>query len=255
MIQFLLVLATGLIAQLIDGGLGMGYGVTSTSLLLQLGFTTAIASATVHFAEIFTTFFSGISHLKFGNVDKKIFIPLVISGVIGGIVGVYLSVKLQNTDSIKPFVSVVLLILGLVMIYRFISRHEHCEHVTPSRKRTFLIGFPAALIDALGGGGWGPITTPALILHNSHPRKAIGSVNLAEFFVTLAISISFLLMLPKIEWTVVLPLLVGGLIVSPFSAYISKRIPHGALGILVGFTIVILSLRTILKSLGIDFIF
>ncbi len=103
MIQFILVLITGLIAQLIDGGLGMGYGVTSTSLLLQLGFTTAIASATVHFAEIFTTFFSGISHLKFGNVDKKIFVPLVISGVIGGVTGVYLSVNFQKLNGQSYF--------------------------------------------------------------------------------------------------------------------------------------------------------
>lgn len=253
--KLLLIFLVGLFAQFIDGGLGMGYGVTSTALLLTLGFGTALASASVHTAEIFTTFVSGISHWKMQNIEKKIVLFLTIPGIIGGILGVYIAVKYQEADFIKPFVSGILLILGLLILYRFLIKKQTNQDKIPRRRRIIPLGFFAAFVDALGGGGWGPIATPSLILHDVNPRKAIGSVNLAEFFITLTISISFFMMLPKIDFKVVLFLILGGLITAPFAAYLTKKLPHKILGTAVGILIIVLSTRTILKSFGIWFLF
>lgn len=254
---FITVALFGLFAQLVDGSLGMGYGVTSTSLLLSIGFGTAAASAIVHFSEIFTTFVSGISHFKFGNIDGKILKYLAGAGVPGGILGAYLSARVQNLSAIKPFVAAILLVLGaLIVIKTFkIKKSGEQEYKTPRIRRLAPLGFIAAFVDAIGGGGWGPITAPSLILTDAHPQKTIGSVNAAEFFVTLAISITFLLALPSIDLLLAVPLIVGGVVGAPIAAYTTKKVNHKWLGAIVGVFIMVLSIRTILISLGLRFIF
>lgn len=255
-LRYLLIVLFGFVAQLVDGSLGMGYGVTSTSLLLSVGFGTALASAIVHFSEIFTTFASGVSHFKFGNVDKKIFKYLAISGVIGGALGAFLSVKLQNAAIVKPFVSGILLVMGILIIIKNIRLGiGETEYKVPRIRRLAPLGFIAAFIDAIGGGGWGPVATPSLIITNTHPKKAIGSVNFAEFFVTLSISITFFFALPKINFASAVPLIIGGLIAAPIAAFMTRKIDHKKLGIFIGLIVILLSMRTILKSAGINFIF
>jgi len=255
-IRYIILILFAFIAELIDGGLGMGYGVSLTSFLLSMGFATAIASASVHMSEIFTTFVSGVSHFKLGNFDKKIFKYLVITGVIGGVLGAYFAVKLQEFTFIKPIVSGILLVLGVIIIIKFLKRKQEIkEYILPRIRRLLPLGFVAAFIDAIGGGGWGPVTTPALIATNSHPRKTIGSVNFAEFFVTLAISITFLLTLKNIDFSVILPLIIGGIISAPIAAFLTKKLNHRILGIIVGVLIILLSARTILISLGVGFLF
>ncbi|MBI4975460.1 sulfite exporter TauE/SafE family protein [Candidatus Peregrinibacteria bacterium] len=238
-------------AELIDGSIGMGYGVSLTSFLLLIGFGTAMASAVVHVSEIFTTFVSGISHFRIGNFDKKIFTYLVISGVAGGSIGAYIAVKFKDVALVKPFVSAILLLMGLLIIVRYIKKRDFLiqEYKTPKIRHLIPLGIVASFLDAVGGGGWGPISTPTLIVNNLHPKKVIGSVNFAEFFVTLSISITFFLAMPKIELGHIIPLIIGGLMSAPIAAMLTKRLPHKILGILVGFLIVILSLRTILVEI------
>jgi hypothetical protein len=255
-IRYLILVLFAFVAELIDGGLGMGYGVSLTSFLLSMGFATAIASASVHMSEIFTTLVSGVSHFKFGNFDKKIFKYLVITGVIGGVLGAYFAVKLQEFTFIKPIVSGILLILGVTIIIKFLKKRQGmARYILPRIRRLLPLGFVAAFVDAIGGGGWGPIATPTLIATNSHPKKTIGSVNSAEFFVTLAISITFLLTLKNIDFTVVLPLIIGGVISAPIAAFLTKKLNHRILGVVVGMLIILLSIRTILIALGIGFLF
>ncbi len=254
-VRYIILVIFAFIAELIDGGLGMGYGVSLTTLLLSIGFGTAIASALVHFSEVFTTLISGISHFKLGNFDKKIFTYLIAGGILGGVLGAYLAVKLQNLTFIKPIISGILLIFGMIIIIKFLKKVQEIEYLQPRIRKLLPLGFFAAFIDAIGGGGWGPITTPALIATNTHPRKAIGSVNFAEFFITLAISITFLLTLKNIEWKFVIPIIIGGVISAPIAAVLTKKLNHRVLGILVGLLIILLSIRTILISLGIGFLF
>lgn len=245
----LLILLAGFFAQLVDGSLSMGFGVTSSSLLLSLGFSTALASAAVHTAEIFTTLISGASHLKLGNVDRKVFIPLTLSGVAGGIAGAAASVLLQGMAAIRPFVAALLLVLGALIFLRFASRRQDQPHQSVRRRSAALIGFPAAFVDAIGGGGWGPIATPSLIMRKSQPRQAIGTVSLAEFFITLSIALTFFALLPSVEWAAILPLVAGGILAAPPAAYLAKRTPTRALGVAVGLFIMLLSVHTILRAL------
>ena len=255
-LRYLILVVFAFIAELIDGGLGMGYGVSLTSFLLSIGFATAVASASVHISEIFTTFVSGISHFKLGNFDKKIFKYLIIGGLPGGILGAYFAVKLQDFTFIKPIISGILLFFGAVIIVKFLrKRQSEDKYLLPRIRKLMPLGFFAAFIDAIGGGGWGPITTPALVATNAHPRKTIGSVNFAEFFITLAISITFLLTLSDINFGVMLPLIIGGIASAPIAALLTKKLNHRVLGIIVGILIMLLSIRTILISMGIGFFF
>ena len=255
-LRYIILIVFAFVAEIIDGGLGMGYGVSLTSFLLSIGFATAVASASVHMSEIFTTIVSGVSHFRFGNFDKKIFKFLIFGGLPGGILGAYFAVKLQNFSFIKPVISGVLLFFGLVIIIKFIRKKQREEeYLIPRIRKLMPLGFVAAFVDAIGGGGWGPVTTPALIVTNSHPKKTIGSVNFAEFFITLAISLTFLLTLAEIDWGVVVPLIFGGLISAPMAALLTRKLNHRVLGIIVGTLIMLLSLRTILIATGIVFIF
>jgi len=234
----------GALAQAVDGSLGMGFGVTSSSLLLSLGVGSALASASVHMAELVTTLISGVSHFRIGNVEKRLFWPLLVSGVTGALAGTLAAVRFQDAPSIRVVVAGILLVLGVLILARF-ARARQERHAVPSRRRLLLIGFPAAFIDALGGGGWGPIATPSLVMSRVDPAKAVGTVNAVEFFVTLTISSVFLATLPAIDWGVAVPLAVGAALTAPFAALATRRMPTRLLGTAVGLIIILLSVRTI----------
>lgn len=243
--DILLYIAVGFAAQMVDGAIGMAYGVTSSSVLLSVGIAPATASACVHAAETFTTAVSGASHWKLGNVDFKLVRRLAIPGAIGGAIGAYLLSNI-NGDAVKPFISGYLLLMGLYILWKALrpaaENREPPEKVAP-------LGLIGGFMDAIGGGGWGPIVTTTLIGSGTTPRYAIGSVNLAEFFVTLTISATFLLTIGLELFPIIAGLIVGGVIAAPLAAYATKHIPDKAMMILVGSVICFLSLRTILKAL------
>lgn len=243
--DFLLFVAVGLVAQMVDGAIGMAYGVTSTTVLLSFGVTPATASACVHAAETFTTGASGLSHLKLGNVDRGLVLRLAVPGMIGGALGAYVLSNLPG-DAIRPYVSAYLLVLGLVILWKAV--HKPSDQAPPPATVAPL-GFIGGLLDSLGGGGWGPIVTSTLIGQGGVPRFTIGSVNLAEFFVTATISITFLLTIGLDLWPIIAGLVLGGVIAAPFAAYTTKHLPDRVLMIIVGGVVVLLSLRGILQAI------
>lgn len=242
--SFWMFILVGFVAQLIDGSLGMAYGVSSTTVLLSIGITPALASASVHMAEIVTTAISGLSHLKFGNVDKTLVWPLLLPGVVGSMLGAYILVNMP-VDVIKPLVAIYLLIMGLVILVKALRRAPPSD----TTRGLMPLGFIGGFFDAIGGGGWGPIVTTTLVARGGEPRRTIGSVNLAEFFVTLAQSVVFILTLGLVHWNIILGLLIGGAIAAPLAAYVCKIIPSRALMLLVAALIMLLSIRTIYLAL------
>ncbi|MDZ4158159.1 MAG: sulfite exporter TauE/SafE family protein, partial [Anaerolineaceae bacterium] len=183
-----LFILVGLIAQMIDGSLGMAYGVSSNTFLLSIGLPPAAASASVHAAEVFTTGASGFFHIRFGNVRKSLFLKLVIPGVIGGALGAYILTSIPG-NIIKPFVSAYLMVMGILILWKAFQPNHKEKVVTTLVSPLALFG---GFLDAIGGGGWGPVVTTTLVARGNCPRSTIGSVNLAEFFVTLAVSITFM---------------------------------------------------------------
>lgn len=248
--QFLIFFTVGILAQFIDGSIGMGYGVSSSRLLISFGIYPAIASASVHTAEIFTTLASGGFHLKFGNVQRHMAVSLIIPGILGAILGAYLCVKI-STGPIKIIVNSILLLMGIIILYQFTFKNFiKLELRRPSLRMLLPLGFFAAFIDTLGGGGWGPIATTTLVVNNTEPRKAIGSVNFAEFFITVAGVITFLTFLgwEKFEWKIVLALMLGGLISAPLGALFCKKLSPKLLGILVGIGVILLSIFSLIQK-------
>lgn len=236
----------GFIAQIIDGCLGMAYGVSANTFLLTIGISPAAASASVHTAEIFTTAVSGYSHYQAGNVSKELFKRLLIPGVIGGALGAYILTALP-TDIIKPIVAIYLALMGARILYKAFQKN-HPDMIQNSKM--VLLGLTGGFLDAIGGGGWGPIVTSTLMARGNNPRKTIGSVNLTEFFVTLAESITFILTIGLVHWQIILGLIIGGVIAAPLGALIVKWIPKKTLMILVGVLIILLSIRTIFLALS-----
>lgn len=253
MLETILVWAlVGCLAQLIDGTLGMAYGVSSTTALVTIGVLPAMASASVHTSEIFTTLVSGSAHLKFGNVDRKMTMRLVIPGILGGITGAYILTTVSGTP-LSAVVGVILFIMGFLIFFKFVLRNNvHFRAKRPSSKALAPLGYIAGFTDAVGGGGWGPVATTTLVANNVKPNEAIGSVNLAEFFVTTAETIAFILLLgpENFNWLIVIGLIIGGLICAPVSAWVCRKLPHKVLGVLVGSVVMILSARMILKFVG-----
>lgn len=242
---FLIFIGVGFLAQMIDGALGMAYGVSSNTFLLSVGVPPAVASACVHIAEVITTGISGITHWRLGNVDKEAFKKLIIPGVLGGIAGAYLLTSIDG-NVIKPWISAYLLIMGFVILWKAIRK------VKPEVKEIRWIaplGLVGGFMDAIGGGGWGPVVTTTLVAQGKHPRFSIGSVNSSEFFVTFAESVTFLLTLGGLfqNWPIFVGLLIGGSIAAPIAAYATKLLPTKVLMGLVGILIIALSLRTILS--------
>lgn len=231
---FWLAIGIGLAAQIIDGALGMAYGVTSNSFLLSIGASPAAASAAIHVAEIFTTAFSGISHIRFKNVDKQLFQKIVIPGVLGGVIGVIFLTSIDG-KVLKPFVTAYLFIMGVIILKKaFRVTHEKSSNELKHVKKIAVSG---GFLDAVGGGGWGPIVTSTLIGQGNNPRKTIGTVNTAEFFVALATGISFLLLSGVDHWVLVIGLALGGLLAAPFAAYLTSRFSVKFLLISVGLLI------------------
>lgn len=236
----------GLFAQLIDGALGMAFGVTATTVMLSFGTAPAQASAMVHIAEIFTTAASGASHWWYRNIDWSIIRRIAVPGVAGGILGATI---LSNVDGkmIAPFVTVYLALMGGLILVRAILSFATLE---PSRRRMPAIGFAGGTLDAIGGGGWGPIVTSTLIGGGHVPRYVVGSVNVTEFFVTLATSATFILTLGLADLAPVIPLVLGGVVSAPFAGYLVKIVSARLLMLLVGSLILLLSLHTLLRLAG-----
>lgn len=240
--EFFIFVAIGLAAQLVDGALGMAYGVTSSSLLLAFGLPPAVASASVHAAEVATTGVSGLSHGYFGNVDRKLMWSLVLPGVLGAITGAWLLASVDWTW-LRPLVAAYLLLLGLMLVWRAWRGQRRA----PRAGRNVPLGLGAGFLDAVGGGGWGPLTTSHLMARHLEPRIAIGTANAAEFFISLVVSVVFLATLGVSHVHVVLGLLVGGVIAAPFAAWLTRRVPARPLMALVGLLVSALSLYNLLR--------
>ena len=241
--EILYYIAGGFIAQMIDGALGMAYGVTATTFLLSVGITPAAASASVHASEVFTSGVSGYMHLKFGNVNSKLFKTLVIPGVIGAILGAYVLSSLEEYSTyIKPIVSIYTLFLGVIIIRKALIKRMEKRQL----KRVGLLALFGGYLDSIGGGGWGPIVSSTLIASGRHPKYTIGSVNLTEFFVSLASSITFFTVIGLGYWQVIIGLILGGVVAAPIAAKLANKLPVKSMMILVGLVIIIVSLRQII---------
>ncbi len=242
----------GLIAQLIDGALGMAYGVTSSSLMLAAGLAPAAASASVHLAEIGTTLASGAAHWRFGNIDWRIVWRLGFPGAVGAFLGATFLSGL-STDAATPWMAGILIALGLYVLLRFTFGTLTDRTGHPPLRARFLssLGLFAGFIDATGGGGWGPVATPTLLVSGRvEPRKVIGSVDTSEFLVALSASLGFLIGIGNegVRLDYVLALLAGGLIAAPIAAHLVRILPAQLLGSLVGGFIVLTNARTILRT-------
>jgi uncharacterized protein len=254
---WILLAIVGLIAQLVDGSLGMAYGVTSTTLLLAVGISPALASASVHLAEVGTCAMSGASHWRFGNVDWSKVVWLAVPGAIGAFLGAVVLASVITAEAAEPIVAVFLFGLGIFILSRFsFRRHERPVRERPIPK-AFLspLGFVAGFLDAAGGGGWGPISTPTLLSSGRmQPRKVIGTVDTSEFLVAVAASIGFFISLSfaNIPWQLVGALLVGGLIAAPVAAWIVRILPARIMGTAVGGVILIVNMRTFLEAIGVS---
>lgn len=229
--------AVGFLAQAVDGALGMAYGVTAATFLLSLGASPAVASASVHIAEVFTTGISGIAHVRYGNVDRRLFLRLLLPGVIGAVLGAVLVTQIDGR-ALKPFISAYLLIIGVYILSKafrkFRARHGEPRHVG---KLALFGGF----VDSVGGGGWGPVVTSTLVGSGNDPRTTIGSVNFAEFFITLATAAAFTALASETTWLVVAGLVVGGLFAAPFAALLCRKMSARTLLCMVGALITLLS--------------
>jgi uncharacterized protein len=233
--DLLVFVAIGFFAQIVDGALGMAFGVLTTTSLLAIGLPPAVASALTHVTEIFTTAASGVSHAYHRNVNWRLVARLAPAGMIGGMIGAYL---LSNIDGgvIEPIISGYLLAVGIYILFksfRPLWPREMHDWLVP------FIGLAGGTMDAAGGGGWGPIVTTSLIGRGHEPRKVIGSTNLTEFLVTLTISITFVLTIGWSDLTPALGLIVGGVLAAPVGAIVVKRLPTRPL--MVGVAIIIIA--------------
>jgi uncharacterized membrane protein YfcA len=244
--DFVLFVAVGFAAQLVDGAIGMAYGLSGTTVMLSLGIPPATASASVHAAEVFTTGISGLSHWRFGNVDWAFVWRLAIPGMVGGAIGAYLLTAIPG-ETIAPFMNGYLLMMGAWILWKAVRARRL---VTEPPHWIVPLGFGGGFLDAIGGGGWGPMVTSTLLGHGTTPRFTIGSVNFAEFFVTATISVTFLGTIGLELWPIIVGLILGGALAAPIAAYAAYKIPDQPLMILVGSVIVLLSIRGLIQAIG-----
>ncbi|MBN8713147.1 MAG: sulfite exporter TauE/SafE family protein [Xanthomonadales bacterium] len=242
--HFFLFVGIGLFAQLVDGALGMAYGLVSSSILLALGLPPAVASATVHTAEVFTTGASGAAHAWFGNVSWKLFRQLAIPGAIGGILGATVLANVPG-ETIRPLVVIYLLILGVMVLSRAFGKRLSRHRV----RHPGWLGLVAGALDAMGGGGWGPIATSTLVARGGNVRRTIGSVNAAEFVVTTCVAGALAWHIGIGHWSIVLGLLVGGTIAAPFAAWLVRHLPERVMLVAVGSLIIALSVTQLVLRL------
>ncbi len=240
-------LLAGFLAQLVDGALGMGYGVTSATILLSTGVPPAAISGSIHTAEMFASGASGYSHYKFGNVNKKLFKALLIPGVIGAVFGAILLTRLGEThvDYIRPILASYTLFLGVKILLNAFRK----QRIQKKFKRYGWLAGVGGFFDSFGGGGWGPIVTTTLITKGRSPKYVIGSVSLTEFFVTLASAFTFFTMLGVSHWQTILALIIGGLVAAPLAARLTGKLPRKTSFILLGVLVIFWSVRILVKIL------
>lgn len=245
--NFMVMLLAGFMAQLVDGALGMGYGLTSATILLSSGASLPAISGSIHTAEVFASGASGYSHYKFGNVNKKLFKALVIPGVIGAVAGAILLSTYGDVYSawLKPMLACYTLFLGIKMITNVFRKQQ----LKKKFKRHGALAGIGGFLDSVGGGGWGPIVTTTLISTGRNPTYVIGSVSLTEFFVTLASAFSFFLMMGVSHWQVIIALIIGSTIAAPIAAKLSGRIPRKTTFILLGVLVIIWSCKMLYQWL------
>lgn len=233
-------IAIGFLAQLVDGALGMAFGVITNSMMVGwLGVAPSRASANIHLVECFTTAASGISHIFHGNIDWRLLFRLIIPGIIGGILGASLISNIDGQKA-KPFVMAYLAITGIYLIYRAIRFSQ--KHIERKIKFIEPLGFAGGLLDAAGGGGWGPVVTSNLMAQGGNPAKIIGTVNASEFLLTITISATFIFTIGFSAFTqTTIGLIIGGLLAAPIGARLAKHINPKILLLLVGITIVLTS--------------
>jgi hypothetical protein len=236
----------GFLAQLVDGALGMAFGVVASSILLSVGLPPAVVAATSQAAKFFTCGASAASHHAFGNIDGKIFRRLLLPAMLGAIIGAYLLTRFP-ADQLKPWVAGYLLLMGAIIVgkaFREIAFRRVTTHLMP-------LGFFGAVLDAMGGGGWGPIVTSNLLARGNPFHLTVGSVNAVEFFVAVSASIVFVLALGVSHWQVVAGLAAGGILAAPLGAWLVKHVPIKPMMVFVGLLVIGLSLRTLLKHFGV----
>jgi uncharacterized protein len=245
----------GVLAQLIDGALGMAYGLTSTTLLVAMGTAPALASATVHLAELGTTAVSGVSHWRFGNVDWRTVRLMTFPGTIGAFLGA-VALSSVSGEVAKPWVAAILSALGVYVLFRFLGTARGPRPGGRPLPSGLLapLGLGAGFLDAVGGGGWGPVGTPTLLASGRlEPRKVVGSVDTGEFLVALGASLGFLVSLSwrQVPLSLVLLLLAGGLVAAPLAAWLVKRLAPRRLGVIVGAAILLTNARTLASAFGV----
>ena len=245
--QFLYFVLAGFLAQMVDGLLSMGYGVTSATCLMTFGVNPVAMSAAIHTSEIFTSGISGYSHYKFGNVNKKLFKHLVIPGVIGAILGALLLVYLgeKNSQWLMPIIAVYAGFLGIKILIKAFKPQNGNKKV----KRVGWLAGAGGFLDSFGGGGWGPIVTSSLIAKGKSPKYTVGSVSLTEFFITLASAFTFFVSVGVSHWNIVLGLMIGGSLAAPIAARLAGRLPRKTMMIAVGIMVLIWCVRMFIKSL------
>jgi len=229
-------------AQMVDGALGMAYGVCSSTFLMSVGVSPAAASASVHVAEIFTTGASAIAHFSLKNINKRLFKALVIPAVLGGVVGAFLLSSFDG-NMVKPFVNIYLFIMGVVIIRKALAPRIERSKV----KNLSLLALVGGFLDSVGGGGWGPVVNSTLLSKGKTPRLIIGTVNTVEFFLTFASAGVFTLFMGLQNVQIIIGLVLGGVVAAPFGAYLVGKVKTKPLMIMVGLLVCFLSLRTLYK--------
>jgi uncharacterized membrane protein YfcA len=236
----------GFLAQSVDGALGMAYGITATTFLLGTGASPAIATASVHMAEVFTTGFSGVSHVRYGNVNKDLFLRLLVPGILGALAGAFLVTRIDGA-TLKPWVSGYLLLMGVFVLAKAFRHVRRAAHAPRHVAKLALFG---GFVDTVGGGGWGPVVTTTLVGTGHDPRTTIGSVNFAEFFLSLSAATAFAVLVGPDTWPTIAGLVLGGAFAAPLAALLTRRVPARALLVLVGTLISVLSVFNLYRALA-----
>jgi uncharacterized protein len=243
----------GAAAQMVDGTLGMGFGVTSATLLTLLGYSAVVASAATHAAKMGTTFVSGLSHWRYGNVDWRVMVALGVPGSAGAFLGAVVLTNVASNTS-RLWMAVILFGLGLLILARFGFGRSLLPAIHTRARHLWPLGLVGGFVDATGGGGWGPVATPTMLMITKHePHRVVGTVNAAEFVVAVAASAGFLVGAGDhdIPWMAVLGLVVGGALVAPIAARLAHRAPQRVLGVGVGGMVLVSNTAVLAKVLGV----